>query len=88
MFLRFSHDGKRLASGSKDETVIIWNIEEVGSYFLSNFNVFSFIALYFPKINHPYLTSLDNGLSSKRHAFKIICSRYDLFYSKFLFCSD
>ena len=29
MFVRFSHDGKRLASGSKDETVIIWNIEDV-----------------------------------------------------------
>lgn len=29
LFIRFSHDGRKLASGAKDETVIIWKIDEV-----------------------------------------------------------
>ena len=64
MFLRFSHDGKRLASGSKDETVIIWNIEEVGSYFLIEVSCFSIISLHFPKINHRYKLQGRGGRSA------------------------
>ena len=34
-FVKFSNDGKRLASGSKDGEVIIWNVEVIGS--ISNY---------------------------------------------------
>ena len=34
-FVKFSNDGKRLASGSKDGEVIIWNVEVIDS--ISNY---------------------------------------------------
>lgn len=56
-FLRFSNNGKYLATGSKDMTVILWKIEVLKNYVLKNYVLSTFQIFYYIYEDFQFLIS-------------------------------